>query len=461
MSNFTRCEIFKTKERKIYINTLPKSKPTNNYNNFIYKARHDTPFAKEWLNSVYAFNGNMVKWIPSLDISAYNLIKNFFNMYAMKFNKIIRTKLARTRMKRFTANKLIASKPNLKHTNDKVTLTVYTYDRNTKYYINKLAANTTLDKLSREEFTAFSENLKQKCFNLQLDIQNSANMILNNITVENHNSLLRGLSKSYLNTYIKKNMKKEIVSISHKQSLLFERSKYEKQHLLLLTTFLERIYNKKIVLDIVNLRYFFNSSSVLSNAIITKLKRKGTKAEKTLTYSLDTYDVPALDRINTYNDMYNKNKFVQNASLKNMVSSIDDTSNLSVNSHTRNLDDIIEKSLLNDSFNYSSISPVNKTGNHTPNIDIANSNEVISSLKNKFTNGIRIEIAGRLTRRNVAEKSLTKLRYKGSVKNADSSYKGLSVPLLRGHAKSNLVYNESRSKMRIGAFGLKTWVSGT
>ena len=82
----------------------------------------------------------------------------------------------------------------------------------------------------------------------------------------------------------------------------------------------------------------------------------------------------------------------------------------------------------------------------------------MDSLKNKFTKGIRIETAGRLTKRNTAERSISN-RYKGNIKNIDSSMKSLPTVLLRGHAKSNLVYTQSKSRLRVGAFGLKTWVS--
>lgn len=83
----------------------------------------------------------------------------------------------------------------------------------------------------------------------------------------------------------------------------------------------------------------------------------------------------------------------------------------------------------------------------------------MDSLKNKFTKGIRIELAGRLTKRNTADRSVHKLKYKGNVRNIDSSIKKLPSVLLRGHAKSNLVYSQAKSRLRVGAFGVKTWVS--
>jgi hypothetical protein len=74
--------------------------------------------------------------------------------------------------------------------------------------------------------------------------------------------------------------------------------------------------------------------------------------------------------------------------------------------------------------------------------------------------GIRLEVKGRLTRRLTASRSVFKIKWKGSVKNIDSSYKGLSSVILRGHLKSNLQYSTVNSKTRNGAFGLKGWISG-
>ena len=88
-------------------------------------------------------------------------------------------------------------------------------------------------------------------------------------------------------------------------------------------------------------------------------------------------------------------------------------------------------------------------------------NTTLGSIKNKAVTGIRLEVAGRLTRRYTAARSLFKLRYKGNLKNMDASNKGLSAVLLRGHAKSNLGYTQTSSKVRIGSFGVKGWVSSS
>jgi hypothetical protein len=80
---------------------------------------------------------------------------------------------------------------------------------------------------------------------------------------------------------------------------------------------------------------------------------------------------------------------------------------------------------------------------------------ILNSISNKSISGIRLEATGRLSRRFTAAKSIFKFKYKGSLKNIHSSYKGLSSVILRGHAKSNIQYTNINSKTRNGSFGIK------
>jgi len=84
---------------------------------------------------------------------------------------------------------------------------------------------------------------------------------------------------------------------------------------------------------------------------------------------------------------------------------------------------------------------------------------ILNSLKYKIVAGVRLEAKGRLTRRFTAEKSVFKVKWKGGLRNIDSSYRGLSTVMLRGHAKSNVQYSMINTKNRNGAFGVKGWIS--
>lgn len=69
--------------------------------------------------------------------------------------------------------------------------------------------------------------------------------------------------------------------------------------------------------------------------------------------------------------------------------------------------------------------------------------------------GIRMEVRGRLTPRYRADRSVFKLKWKGGLKNIDSSYKGLPVRKSRGHLNPNVGYSIFSSKRRVGSFAVK------
>ena len=86
-------------------------------------------------------------------------------------------------------------------------------------------------------------------------------------------------------------------------------------------------------------------------------------------------------------------------------------------------------------------------------------NKILSLIKYKGLIGVRFEIAGRLTRRNVASMSVFKVGQRGTLKNIDSSYKGIPVVNLRGNRRPNIDYSSFNSKTTIGTFNVKGWGS--
>jgi hypothetical protein len=74
--------------------------------------------------------------------------------------------------------------------------------------------------------------------------------------------------------------------------------------------------------------------------------------------------------------------------------------------------------------------------------------------------GIRVEIKGRLTKRYRADRAISFVKWKGGLKNIDSSFQGLSSVLFRGNTNSNTSYSLLTGKRRIGAFAVKGWIGG-
>ena len=114
-------------------------------NNYIGKPRHFSPLSDEWYNSIYTFNMNLLKILPSLNKILLRIVKSYFNFYSRKLEKSIKSRRLRIKARRLSINKILTSKPQLKHTNDQIIITIYTYNRQKIYYLNKLKKIASLD----------------------------------------------------------------------------------------------------------------------------------------------------------------------------------------------------------------------------------------------------------------------------------------------------------------------------
>lgn len=114
-------------------------------NNYIGKPRHFSPLSNEWYNSIYTFNMNLLKILPTLNKILLRIVKSYFNFYSRKLEKNIKSRRLRIKARRLSINKILTSKPQLKHTNDQIIITLYTYNRQKIYYLNKLKKIASLD----------------------------------------------------------------------------------------------------------------------------------------------------------------------------------------------------------------------------------------------------------------------------------------------------------------------------
>ena len=271
----------------------------------------------------------------------------------------------------------------------------------------------------------------------------------------------------YLKNYVGRSLRRQMLSIYLLQLASFNSSKFEAKYLLPLTSLVRRVYTapgdasqgKEVSFNFVNLKYPYHNSSLFSSILVAKIKNRKTKLLTVLRASLAMWKVGRLSaegRATLYKEIYNRERRLPNikvdensqfvpALMDNAIHlkyPVDTTVGMR-NSRVKgnNLTTLAEASCQADS-----TSIVNTT---------------LKALKNKAVSGIRLEVAGRLTRRYTAARSLFKLRYKGNLKNMDASQKGLSAVLLRGHAKSNLTYTKTCSRVRIGSFGVKGWVSSS
>ena len=468
--------IFNARLKKYKINRQ-KVKSEETKSNYAGKPRHYPPANKEWFNSIYVYNSNTVKLLPSKDKVTLKLVKSYFNFYSRKLEKKIKIKsrLLRAKRRRLSTNRILISRAELKHTNDKVVVTVYVYNRQRKYYFNKISSlakrknllpNTIKIKIMKKKILKIKSRVnKQKkivCKTLGLFSSNSKKIKLD------ENNKFKNYDTSYLKHYVARSLRKEMLSIYFLQLISFNESKFEKRYLLPLTSLVRNVYNKKVEFNLVNLKYLYLNSYIFSETLVLKLRNKKNGVLRVLKTSLLKFKLPFVDRLALYKEIYNRKRKLQNLKVDNRT---DDLLSLKSNIKSQ-FSDLLERSLLNTDPNdsiyklkdfklYAGSSSSSCQSLVYRNYPLFIVNTVLKSIKNKSVSGIRLEVAGRLTRRNKAARSLFKLRYKGNIKNMDSSYKGLPTVLLRGYAKSNLQYTKIKSWRRIGSFGLKGWVSSS
>ena len=398
--------------------------------------KHFIPAFKEWFNSVYSFNKKTIKLLPVLDKISFALVKGYLNFYNTKLEKNARSIRARRRIIRKTINKTLVGKLNLKHTNDNVTIFTYFYNRRIRFYLNKIKNAETIDNIySLDKYKLSINNIKENILKIESTISSEINIL----DYKSGTFYIKSLEKKYINSYLYKLMQKEITSISIRQLNYIEKSKVNNVYLLGLVNVLESVYKKKVVFNFVSLKHIYNNASILSQSLVIKLKNKSNNPSKVLIKALDMFKIPKINRF-TFNKNYNKKVFLESAKLNDNWSG-------------DKLPDVLpSKDVLEEL--------ITRPSNY--NLDAFRSydiNQILNILKFKFTSGVRIAIAGRLTKRNTAERSIHKLRYKGNIRNMDSSDKGLSTTLVRGFSNSNLFINKSSGKVRTGSFGVKTMVN--
>lgn len=407
--------------------------------NEIAQTRHYPPANKEWFNSIYAYNKNTIKLLPVADKVTLRLLKSYFNLYSPKLEKSVKSPRVRRRLRRLSTNRILISRPELKHTSSKVVITVYVYNRQKIYYLRKLESILAVDLYPYEKFSHLViKKTKKKSLNLISKVYKQKKKLVKTLKIK-HNKY-KNYENKYLKSFFSKCLQKEMISFYYKQIISLNESKFEKTYLTPLTGLIKNIYNKNVEFNLVNLKNLYLNSYIFSETLVTKIRNKKNRVLRVLKASLIMFQLAKLNNLAIFDDMYNRKKRLQNLKV-NYIGLEKEIKGDEINEVTQK-EKVYKKKYLN-----ALLFEDNTT------------NSVLDSIKNKSITGIRIEAAGRLTRRNTAERSISKLRYKGNLKNMDSSYKGFSSVLLRGHAKSNVQYTKLKSKLRIGSFGLKGWVS--
>lgn len=483
------------------------------------KTRHYTPAAQEWYNSIYTYNANYVKNLPIADKNLMGLLKSYFNAQLNKEFLKTNIKPLQKRFKRLSTKRTFVGKGHLKHTNNKVIITFFVYNTEGMFLSSLFRAMNIKAFLPKKDLKwritwEDEENIKityNRWFTLKeyfYDREHKGwyySYIL---------SLVEGFTNRLdkINGYLSKITdltSRKVLTLDDKLMLcdtlalpqpeisyndlailrkntnlnypLYDDYKFESENhylnkynmyglLLRLNkikfndTFLSKliylvnkIYKKKIEFNIVNLKKMHLNSDIYTQAVSLKLRNKDNGLYRILKASLRKVKLPTIRRVSEKQNKANKNEFLVNKIRNNVISFMFKDDN---KDPLNNLLLYFYPSADNVKIKKPSVLVRGKENEDIKGLrSISLASYVRSWLKHMKLRGIRIEAKGRLTRRATASRSVFKMKLKGGLKNEDSSFRGLSTIMLRGHAKSNVQYSLLNSKNRNGAFGIKGWVS--
>ena len=433
---------------KVFNNNLiniPKTVALRNKVGDIGKTKYLPSFSKEWKNIVYSYNKNNLKNIPVNDVNINKIIQSYFNLYFKDHKYVGSKKFILLRRRRNFLRRIYVSNAEIKHTNNKAIITLFTVNREKKILKNKyLKINKRVSKnLIKRYFLLYKNNIT-KIYEILNKQKNEYAFISDKISKRKFITYkLEYLNKfiELKNLYLKKVWSviiskywKTYLRLLRKYDLMYSLNQYKfnKQILLpILSNILNKIIGKKIEYNIINLKSIAYNTDLFTNALSLKLKKKRMNYMKSMFSILNRAYLPKINTIKERTLATNVDSFLDKYKDLKIISNLNASSN-------NNLDKLLGGS------------------SNTKEVH----NTIYNSIGYKNMGGIRLEVKGRLTKRYRADRSIYSLKWKGGLKNVDSSFKRLSSVLFRGNSKSNVSYSLSNSKRRIGAFAVKGWISG-
>lgn len=422
----------KNKKNIVLKNTTnnPKKITLNNKIADTGKIKYLPSFSKEWKDTIYSYNQNTLKNIPSHHININNIIQSYFNLY---FNKSIKEegKLITMKRRRNLLRKIHVSNPDIKYTNNKAIITLFTLNRERNYLFKKyIKINKEIKNLLINRYLFLYKNNIMNLYNiLSSNTQNyfflrnkgkfiQSKLVYLNKFISLKNLYLKKVWSQIIKTYITKHL---IFLRKYELDYSLNQLKFNKLTLLnKLSILLNKILGKKVEYNIINLKSILFNSDLFTQALTMKFQKR-----KTFNYKKNIISI-----LNRVNFPINDNTAVTQ---ENILNNYKDTKILSYINNHQNLDKFIN------------------IVNPCKNIH----KEIFNSIKYKNLNGIRIETKGRLTKRYRADRSIFYKKWKGGLQKTS-----LNTTLFRGNVNPNISYSVGNSTRRVGSFAIKGWISG-
>lgn len=457
---------------------------------FVFNKTYNSPFSKEWKNSIYYYNKNIMKMhniINNLNIN--KLIRDYF-LLSFKSDRFINVKHVINKKKPFLLKNIFLSKADIKYTNSKVIVRLFSFNAQRKYvflkrftllstYIRKNILKKFLKKLKKRIFFIKSKMLKRKTLF-------KGNKELNVIKFINNREILLLKYKLLSDIIISLDMYIRIHFYMLKQSqkiffLLFSKLrkykylsilnkyKFEKTKLLpILTRLLNNYINKKIEYNIINLKSIEYSPDIFTNVINFKIKKRKWSVRKIINrvYAKIKESKKHLGEVVEYNNdkkyYYNKREINSNLIyLLNNYNFYNFLKHISSDCFSAIITNRLLKSKLYPFVQQCDPQCKGDSSIFLKNLILSNNlkRNIFKKVKYKLIKGMKIDINGRLTKRYRADRSRRYYISRGCIGNIYAKENlNLNYSKYRGYRFSNVIYSTSVGKVRIGSFGIKGWI---
>nr|YP_010259426.1 ribosomal protein S3 [Stachybotrys chartarum]UIX25686.1 ribosomal protein S3 [Stachybotrys chartarum] len=403
-------------------------------------------FTKEWKNTIYSYNKNVLKNIPVNNLNINKIIQSYFNLFFKNY-KDIGSKYLSVRKRRLFFRRIYVSNPEIQYTNNKAIITLYTMNREKKILTKKyLKINETLSKklikryfdLYKTYITKIDNILTTKYISLfAKEIITKKKYIIYKLVYLKKFLNLKNLYSKKIWSIILNKYSIIHLNLLRKSYLMYSlnQSKFNKLILLpRLSNILTKITGKKIEYKIINLKSIIYNTDIFTNILALLIKKNKRSTLKKIYSILSRAELPKVNTIIERTRIIAKNYFFNNYRDLKIISLLSQGGLR--NESSKNLVELID--------------------NFYKDKDIHSI--IYNTIRYKNLGGIRLEVKGRLTTRYRSDRSLYFMKWKGGLKNIDSSYQGLSSVLFKGNTNSNVSYSLSTTKRRIGAFAVKGWI---
>jgi hypothetical protein len=463
------------------INKKYKLVPFNSKVNYVGNKKYSPSDAKEWKNKIYYFNNSSIKNIPIYNININNIIKSYFSLYS---NSIVFSKKFSSLWKRrISLNTVYISKIETQHTNSKVSITIYLFNRERKIFSKKIFNLMKFIKRGTNNNLIFNDFFlkKNNITNIAYKFKNILDNKINNLPkiskllvyIYINNKYKKDIKSFYFNfiyIFIKKFLRKQLLYFRrYRLKYNFYKHKLEDVFLYKLSQIINRFYNKKIEFNIINLQSILLNSDTVTQFVKLKLKRKKKIAMKVIKSIINKVKIIEENESFIKKSLKNEINFslLENKYFNLNVSSIIKKNKLDSFLKTYYKNFYLYKNFIINKkdflvFYYKFIKELKikyLIRKIKYNTNFLKKKIIFNIIKHKNFNGIKLLAKGRLTKRYRADRAIYKVRWIGGLKNRDASLKKISNINFRGYLNSNIEYSINTGKRRIGAFAIKGWIS--